>query len=135
MITFPAACLALVLWAGSLGARLQDGDEFTRRITEELSAQDPEAAALFTQANAVRAREDAAEAERLYRAVLERVPDFVHATRRLSGVVANQGRRAEALTLARAACRAERTPENRSQLVALLALSTDAEKPTPAELA
>jgi hypothetical protein len=76
-------------------------NEFTRRITEELRAQDPEAADLFTKANEARERSDVAEAERLYRAVLERRPDFVHARRRLSSVVLVAGRYDQALAAAR----------------------------------
>jgi hypothetical protein len=52
--------------------------EYTLRITGELRAGNPEAADVFTRANAARDRQEFAEAERLYRDVLRtrRAPCF-----------------------------------------------------------
>lgn len=92
-------------------------NEFTRRVTAELRSVNPEAAELFTLANQARDREEWAQAEQSYRAVLRLEPEFFHATRRLCYVVLAQDRRAEALPLCREALKAEATPENRAALI------------------
>jgi Zn-dependent protease with chaperone function len=129
MTSIATRLLLLVAFAGPTGgpppAGSESVSEFTIRVTAELRAKNPEAADLFTQANEARDREELAEAERLYREVLDREPAFFHATRRLSGVVLAQGRRDEALALAREALAAEATPENQSAVIAaLLGLGT-----------
>ncbi|HEX6883378.1 MAG TPA: M48 family metalloprotease [Planctomycetota bacterium] len=125
------AAALLCLARGSLA---QDASAFTRRITEQLRTEDPEAAALFERANAAREAEQHAEAERLYRATLERAPGFVHARRRLSGVVHAQGRRPEAIVLARECVATARSPENRANLASVLTLTTEESPPSPAEM-
>lgn len=122
----------LVLLAAPRAA--QGADAFTHRVTEELRAQDAEAAGLFEQANTARDAERLAEAERLYRATLERAPGFVHARRRLASVILAQGRRAEALPLARECLASAGTPENRIGLAAALVTAPAGSAPTPAEL-
>jgi Zn-dependent protease with chaperone function len=92
-------------------------ENYTDRITGQLRAKNPAAADLFTRANAARDRQEWAEAERLYKEVRQLEPDFVHATRRLCGVVLNQGRRAEALGLCRQALTAADIPENHEQML------------------
>lgn len=130
----PSACLVFASWTAVGQGVSQQPDEFTLRITEELRAQDSEAAELFVQANAARERNDQAGAERLYRAVLERAPDFVHARRRLGGALLAQERRSEALRLARECCQAADSAENRSSLIVTLITATEKETPTPTEL-
>lgn len=120
--------LAICLLCGSS----QGIDEFTQRISAELRAQSPSAAEQFELANAARERSELAEAERLYRAVLVEAPEFVHAKRRLSGVIGAQGRRQEALALARETCRQDPGAENHANLLGLL---INAEALVPAESA
>ena len=62
-------------------------DEFTARISDELRNRNSAAAELFAEANQARDAEDWQTAEQLYRQVRELEPDFLHATRRLCGVV------------------------------------------------
>jgi Zn-dependent protease with chaperone function len=129
--------LALVGLGAGPGLRAAESvDAYTERITRELAAKDPAAAALFREGNAARDRRAFPEAERLYREVRRLEPGFVHATRRLCGVVLNQGRRGEALTLCREALAAADTPENHEQLLlAILGAGTNGKtEPTVAEL-
>jgi Zn-dependent protease with chaperone function len=108
--------------------------EYTMRIAAELRARDPEAAEVFARANAARDRREWAEAERLYREVLRLEPGYVHATRRLCGVVLDQGRRAEALALCREALHAADIPENHEQLLWALLGKDEKSRPTAKEL-
>ena len=127
--------VGLVGWApGSQLPAAELMDEYTARITGELRAKNPAAAEVFAQANRARAVEQWAVAERLYRDVLRLQPDFVHATRRLCGVVLNQGRRSEALPLCRQALAALDIPENREQLLWALLRTDPNTKATAAEL-
>jgi Zn-dependent protease with chaperone function len=109
-------------------------EKYTDRITGELRAKNPGAADLFARANRARDQEEWTEAERLYREVRRREPTFVHATRRLCGVVLNQGRRGEALGLCREALAAADIPENHEQLLLALLGIDGKVRPTPAEL-
>ncbi len=127
----------LVVVLATLGAQLdvhaaQSLAEYTMRITAELRARNPDAAEAFARANAARDRQEWAEAERLYREVLRLEPGYVHATRRLCGVVLDQGRRGDALVLCRQALAAADTPENREQLLWAL-LKTGAKTPPTAK--
>ncbi len=127
--------VGLVSWAaGSQLPAVESVDEYTARITRELRAKNPAAAELFAQANRARDVEQWAVAERLYRDVLRLEPDFVHATRRLCGVVLNQGRRGEALVLCRQALAALDIPENHEQLLWALLRTDPNTKATAAEL-
>ena len=107
---------------------------YTARITDELRARDPEAATLFTQANAAREKESLAEAERLYREVLARQPDFYHATRRLADVILNGGRRAEALALLRPVVKSNAAPENMVALISALTAGSATNPPPAADV-
>ena len=67
--------------------------------------------------------------------VRELEPDFLHATRRLCGVVLQQDRRQDALSLCREVYDREASRENRSALVVALAARDESGKqPTEAEL-
>ncbi len=110
-------------------------DEFTVRITDELRSRNSAAAELFAEANLARDAEDWQTAEQLYRRVRELEPDFLHATRRLCGVVLQQDRRQDALSLCREVYDREASRENRSALVVALAARDESGKqPTEAEL-
>jgi Zn-dependent protease with chaperone function len=108
--------------------------EYTLRITAELRARNPEAAAVFARANAARDRHDSIEAEQLYREVLRLEPGYVHATRRLCGVLLEQHRRGAALALCREALAAADIPENHEQLLWALVKTDPKVPPTAAEL-
>jgi len=82
----------VVLWvavAALLVAPIRGGaesdDEFEARLSAELTRRSREAAELFTQANAARARNDHATAARLYGQVAELVSTFAPAVRRQCG--------------------------------------------------
>src|SRR5262245_57313305 len=77
-------------------------EEFDRKITADLRAQDPAAADLFGQANEARAREDHVLAARLYGEVFARAPKFTHAERRQCGELVALGRYGEGVALCRA---------------------------------
>ena len=110
-------------------------DEYTRRITAELTAVNPEAGAIFEKANAAREKPDFVEAERLYRDVLNRQPEWYHAKRRLADVILQQGRRDEALQMVRLLMTVAPVPENRAALIrTLLARDTKHAAPSAAEL-
>ena len=109
-------------------------ENYTDRITGELRAKNPGAADLFAQANRARDQEEWAEAERLYKEVRRLEPTFVHATRRLCGVVLNQGRRGEAIGLCREALAAAEIPENHEQLLWALLGTDQKAQPRAAEL-
>jgi Zn-dependent protease with chaperone function len=130
---FVAVAALVGLTAASRLPAAETVQEYTARITRELEAKKPAAADLFTRANRAREAKQWAEAERLYREVLGLEPTYVHATRRLCGVVLNQGRRQEALELCRQALAAADIPENHEQLLSAL-LGTDQAKPTSNDL-
>ena len=108
-------------------------EEFERRITAELAAQNPDAAAIFTQANEARRRNppDHALASSLYHRVYELAPFFVHALRREGGEELALRHDARALAIAREAVAQARTPENEAALAFALAERTV--KPTEPE--
>jgi Zn-dependent protease with chaperone function len=108
--------------------------EYTMRITAELRARNPDAAEVFARANTARDRQQLIEAERLYREVLRLEPGYVHAMRRLCGVVLDQGRRGAALALCRQAMAAADIPENHEQLLWALLKTNPKAPPTAAEL-
>lgn len=129
--------VALVLVSSPAGPQLpaaETVDEYATRITKELTAKNPAAAELFARGNRARDLGEWAEAERLYREVRRLEPDFVHATRRLCGVVLNQGRRGEAQALCRQALDAADIPENHEALLGTLLGTDHPTKATPEEL-
>lgn len=104
----------------------QAPDPFDVQILEELTALNPAAPEVFQQANAARAADDFAQAEALYRQVLELAPNFFHAKRRLCGVVVSQGRRSEAIDLCRQAAAEEPgLSYNQLSLIRALLAGTD----------
>ena len=109
-------------------------EEFDRRITAELEAIDPEAARLFREANAERAKERHAEASSLYARVYERVPSFVHALRRQCTEEQALGHRPRALALCRAAVSRDESATNLAALARVLASRTETFQPTFLEL-
>lgn len=127
-----AIASALIVCAAQPALRAAESvAEFTERISRELKAKDPAAALAFDEANRARDLEKWAEAERHYEEVLRLEPGYVHATRRLCGVVLSQGRRAEAQALCRQALASADAPENRSALISTL-LPADAKTPATA---
>jgi Zn-dependent protease with chaperone function len=93
--------------------------EFDRKIEQQLRSLDAGAVEMWTKANAARDAENHEEAAKLYAAVYQRVPAFVHALRRQAGEEAELGYRDRSIEHARAAVAAERSSEN----VAMLALA------------
>jgi hypothetical protein len=129
MITFSVAMALLILTLSAhTSVFAEDLDEFTAGITAELAGRSPEATTLFVQANAARDRQDYRTAESLYVAVRNLVPDFDHATRRLSQVLLAEGQRNKAIVAAREACQANRSILNRQSLLSALITG---EKDTP----
>jgi Zn-dependent protease with chaperone function len=139
MTVAASGLLLMVALAGSAeetsALASENVSEFTLRVTAELRAQNREAAELFSRANDARDREAYAEAEGLYREVLERQPSFFHATRRLCYVILAQGRRDEALPLCRQALQTQQTAENRAGLISALLDTAEGTEPTDQERA
>ncbi|MDH3459307.1 MAG: tetratricopeptide repeat protein, partial [Gemmatimonadota bacterium] len=140
MRTGRAHRFAVVFWvlaclSCDLAAQEQEShEEFTARITRDLTERNAGAAEIFVQANAAVDSGDLATAEQLYRQVREIEPDFDHATRRLCGVVARQlGRRSEALSLCREALHLDSSLVNRAALTQVLVVIQPA-TPSPDEL-
>jgi len=95
-----------LIWATAIcllvsGASAKPNDEFEQQITRELSAIDASLVDAFARANAARAKDDHALAERLYAEVFEKAPSFYHAERRRCGELLHLDRREEALLLCR----------------------------------
>ncbi len=133
----PAACQS----AGTLAPKGASSDSAAEsqtvnaesaRIIEQLRQVDPEAAELFSQAHAAATRGDLETASLLYGRVREMHPDFDHATRRLAFTKFEQGRRSEAVTLAREAVALRSSRANRLVLAAGLA-GRDTGTPTAGE--
>ena len=113
-----AGVLALVTARSASGRTTA---EFDRQIGAELRARDPASAAVFDEANALRAKGDHAGAEAGYRKVFEAAPWFVHARRRQGFellMMFGGTRRSRS----RAKCaRASAAPENRVFLAVVIA--------------
>jgi Zn-dependent protease with chaperone function len=122
---------ALVLAVAGPAAAAESLEEFTRRITEELEARSPRAAALFRDADAARVRFDHQRAADLYGEVYALAPHFVHALRRQCTEILALGRRAEAVALCRRAIEQERSPENAVALAGALVTDKQSETPLP----
>ncbi|MFP5245929.1 MAG: M48 family metalloprotease, partial [Thermoanaerobaculia bacterium] len=121
--------LVFVLVA-AVSAVAESYQEFDVRVERELHALDPGAVAMWQEANLARDEERLSDAIRLYAAVFERVPQFVHALRRQAGVELRAGNRAAALKHTRQAVELQRSSENLAALADALAASTDVEYPT-----
>ncbi|HEY3322721.1 MAG TPA: M48 family metalloprotease [Planctomycetota bacterium] len=120
------------VWSGE-GRSDPAMEEYTQRITEELRARDPDAAKSFEEANAARESKDWPAAERLYREVLKRQPDWHHAKRRLAHVLVQTGRRGEAIRVAREALKSSDCAENKGALIQMLMHTDEGAQPSAAE--
>lgn len=127
------AC-ALLLWVGGAAAATlkEKSEEFDARILRELDS-NPEAAALFQQANKERLREEHKRASDLYRQVYELAPGFVHALRRQAFEELALGNRDRARDLGREAVAREASAENLSALSIILSTSLTEDLPPEAE--
>jgi Zn-dependent protease with chaperone function len=106
-------------------SRKADESAFQERITGELAAKDPAAAAIFTRANEARDRQDFDAAADLYGQVIAAAPWFVHAERRLCGVEMERKRFAHALDLCKDAFTKDSSPLNEASFAGALALGGD----------
>jgi tetratricopeptide (TPR) repeat protein len=118
-----AVVAVLLSLCGSLIAETRS--EFEARLTRELAAKDPQAVPLWEQANAARTAGRSDDAIRLYDQVYSRVPSFVHALRRQSGVEMRAGRKEDAVAHARKAVAQERSSANLSSLAMILSEASD----------
>jgi Zn-dependent protease with chaperone function len=109
----------VVLWVFPLAA--ETVQEMDARLTKELRAVNPAAAEIWTRANAAREANQTEQAVKLYAEVYALVPAFDHALRRLAFEEHSLGRRADALTHARAALAANRSSYNLQALARILA--------------
>jgi Zn-dependent protease with chaperone function len=136
-LLFPALVAGATLLPAppALAAARRTRDGFDQQITAQLQVESPEAARLFTEANAARERDDHATAARLYGLVHQMAPRFVHAVRRQAGEELALGHRKKAIDLGRAAVAAEASGDNLIALAFALARDTQDAKPTAAELA
>jgi len=119
--------LSLSLFAESL-------TEFDRNATAEIAQRDPEAARIFTEANAAREKNEHERAAKLYQQVIDRVPDSPHAIRRLGGERLALGDRAEALALGRKALSLDRSSANLVALAGALVTGVERSNPGAAEI-
>jgi Zn-dependent protease with chaperone function/tetratricopeptide (TPR) repeat protein len=124
----------MLLWVGGAAAATlkEKSEEFDARILRELDG-NPEAAALFRQANKERLGEDHKRASDLYRQVHELAPGFVHALRRQALEELALGNRAGALGLGRQAVLQEGSAENLGALSLILSSSADGGFPPEAD--
>jgi Zn-dependent protease with chaperone function len=126
------AAIAVLLASPSPSAGLPAHEAFDRRITDELTRLNPEAALVWTEANLARARDEHEKAARLYAKVAAMAPGFSHAVRRQAGEELALGHRERAVALSRRAVAAEASPENLSALATVLARGKgDADPPKP----
>jgi Zn-dependent protease with chaperone function len=114
--------VALVLVSATAIARADtERDQFERGVVEELTAIDPTAVSLLEQAEAARLGEQTELARERYARLLDRVPGFVHAQRRLCSVESSLGNHDRAIALCREAVAQSESPENLTALAAALA--------------
>jgi len=107
---------------------------FEARITAELRARSPAAADVFARAAAAADSGDLAAAEAGYRRVLEMVPGWNHAQRRLCGIRVHLEHRTEGLALCRQAYATAHTPENTAALIYALTARVPGDEPKPEEV-
>ncbi len=93
---------------------------FEQQIASELQAIAPDAVPIFQQGVAASDAGQTLSALDFYMRVLELAPGFSHADRRVCGVLAQLGRRPEALTHCRAALKKEDSAPNEAALAAAL---------------
>src|SRR5262245_40424462 len=94
--------------------------ETERRIEQRLEAIAPDEVRSFHQATLALDKQNYAEAERLYREVLDHAPGFPPALRRLGSTLAAAGQVVEGRKFAEAAVARERSPENLLSLAEVL---------------
>ena len=123
---FFSLLVAIIILVGPwLQAGPDPSDQFEKKITSELAAENPEAADLFSRANQARMNGDHKNASELYGRVRKMVPSFVHAVRRQGYEELELGNRERAISLCREAVAAVESPENFSALALALALQPD----------
>lgn len=89
-----------------------DREDFERQVIAELGERDATAVPLLERAEAARLGGDSATARALYAELLERVPGFDHAQRRLCSLESRAGNHDRALELCRAAVEKRESAEN-----------------------
>ncbi len=132
-----AALLVSSFWASftwSESSLETNRKAFEAAVLAELEGQSPEAAKLFEQANAARAKNDHAVASALYAQAASLVPASPHPLRRQAMEELSLGKRPEALRLARQALALEESPENMDALASALASPEGETKPSPSDL-
>lgn len=113
--------LASMVFISTAGAE-SERDAFERRVIAELSERDSGAVPLLERAEAARVAGDHETARKLYAELLERVPGFDHAQRRLCSIKSALGEHKEAIALCREAVKVRESGENLGSLaLALLA--------------
>lgn len=115
-----AAGLLVAALGGGAGAGDLERAAFEEQVKAELRELDAGAVELLERAEAARLASDAVTARTLYRELLERVPGFVHAERRLCGTESRLGNQAVALELCRSALATSASPENQLGLAVAL---------------
>ncbi len=118
----------------AIAARDKRIADFDARVEEELSRVAPDALPLLRKADAERKALKLEAAAADYRALLDQVPGFTHAQRRLCGIESHLGHRNAALELCNAALAADHTPENASTTAVVLLTPGDSQ-PTAADRA
>ena len=99
-------------------------------IVAELRKHSPEAVADFEAATIALDKKQFAAAAAGYRRVLEQMPDFDPALRRLGVSLVQQGQTKEGIVFAERAVQIRETPENLCSLAVCLAFPPDRSKPT-----
>ncbi len=117
---------------GAVAARKQRRDDFEARVEAELSGIAPDALPLLRKAEAARRARNLEPAAAGYRALLDKVPGFTHAQRRLCEIESSLGHRNAALELCNAALAADHTPENAATTALVLMIPGDSQ-PTSAD--
>jgi len=114
---------------GGVARAERSREAFEADIETELRAIDPEAVELLQRAEAARQAGDLDNARTLYTELHDRVPGFVHATRRLCSVESALGHRDAALALCREALAASAAPENQIAMADALMASSSGTAP------
>ncbi len=99
-------------------------------IRQKLTALAPAAVPVFDQATQAMDNHEDARAEQLFRQVLQQVPDFTPAMRRLAFCVSAAGRTDEALPLVENAVKIDRSADNLISLAEVLAFPSESKQGT-----
>lgn len=134
----PTVLLAVTLAVSAAGSApvlaSAEDDAFESSILGKLKSRNPEAAAIFRQANEAREREDFEEASRLYARTAELEPSFYHANRRRCLVETDLGHREAALDLCQRALDARDSAYNHVAMAVALSFAPEGESQDEAEL-